>query len=412
METGPVIFVTIISLISLFLFFWLGKFLLGVYRRRSHSRGTESTQVGFVVETFHELVAKLKEKERELEALRKSAENKALDIELYNENIFQSVPSGIVSFDDELKVTKVNAAAEEILALKEDEVMGTTYGEVFGSPVAALIGKRETVRRAEVSYVTGGGKRMWLGLTLSPLRDSAGSTIGQLLIFTDLTDLKALESQAEIRERLSNLGEMAAGIAHELRNPLAVISGYTKILSRKADDSLRPPVEMIAKEIAVMDRIITDFLSFARPAHLVLAEVSLAEILESCVRAMGEGRAKVKVNAPQSPIIRADEVLMRQALGNLLRNAVESMPGDGEIAMDVSVGEGLVIRISDRGHGIQEDLMEKIFLPFYTTKEGGTGLGLSIVHKIVISHGGTIRVESGTSGTTFTITLPREMIVS
>jgi signal transduction histidine kinase len=106
---------------------------------------------------------------------------------------------------------------------------------------------------------------------MSPLKDSKNNTIGQLLVFTDLTELKAFQSQQELRERLSTLGEMSAGIAHEMRNPLAVISGYTKLLWKKADDSIRPAVESIEKEVAVMDRIITDFLSFAKPTDLISA---------------------------------------------------------------------------------------------------------------------------------------------
>jgi signal transduction histidine kinase len=270
------------------------------------------------------------------------------------------------------------------------------------------------VERAEFGYTTQSGKRIWLGLNMSPLKDSSNDVIGQILVFTDLTELKAFQSQTELRERLFTLGEMSAGIAHELRNPMAVISGYTKILSKKVDASLISAVEAISKEVAVMDRIITDFLSFAKPKELVVTEVDLRELVNGCVTAVSDGLEGISVvnDTAMLPVIKADEVLLRQSFTNLLRNAVESMPEGGEMKISGSVKECLSISISDTGHGIPEEIRDKIFLPFYTTKERGTGLGLSIVHKIVVSHGGTIQVDTGGQGTTFTVKLPKGMIVS
>ena len=277
-----------LSLLFSVYLFYLIRLLLDIQRKKMEAKNREVTQVGFVVDTFHELVSKLKEKERELEDLRKNAEERAWSVEMYNENILQSVPSGVVSFDQESRITKMNAAAEHILEMKESDVLMKKYQEVFHSPIAEMIDSRETVERAEISYLTGSGKRIWLGLNVSPLKDSTDSNIGQLLVFTDLTELKAFQSQKDLRERLSTLGEMSAGIAHELRNPLAVISGYTRMLSKKVDDSMKPAVESIAKEVAVMDRIITDFLSFAKPTDLIVSEVDLKDLLEGCLSSLEE----------------------------------------------------------------------------------------------------------------------------
>ena len=379
-------------------------------KKKIDTKNKDSTQVGFVVDTFHDLVSRLKEKEKELEVLKKNAEERAFSIGIYNENILQSVPSGVVSFDQELRITKINSAAEKILDLKGEDIIGEQYSAIFNSPVTGIIERRKTVERAEIGYITHGGKRTWLGLNLSPLKDSSNSTIGQILVFTDLTELKAFQSQMELRERLSNLGEMSAGIAHELRNPLAVISGYTKILLKKVDDPLVPAVEAISKEVSVMDRIIADFLSFARPTELVLSDIDLAELINSCVKSVTDCTKGIQIiyNSGDLPLIRADEVLLRQSITNLLQNAAESMPDGGELKINSVVDDErcLNISISDAGHGIPEDIRDKIFLPFYTTKERGTGLGLSIVHKIVVSHGGNILVDTGEKGTTFTIRLP------
>ncbi|MBI5848115.1 MAG: PAS domain-containing protein [Nitrospirae bacterium] len=304
--------------------------------------------------------------------------------------------------------------ALDILELNEDDVIGKPCREIFRSPIREMIEERRVVVRAETAYTCSGGKRLWIGLALSPLRDSTQAVIGHLLVFTDLTELKAFQSQKELRDRLSTLGEMSAGIAHELRNPMAVISGYTRILSRKADDSLKPAVTAINKEVDVMNRIITDFLTFARPADPVFGRVDLAALIKGCVEAIEETAQKISITVLISdvPMIKADEVFMRQAISNLLQNAVEAMPDGGKIAFTCAQDtECVLLTMSDTGHGIPENIMDKIFLPFYTTKERGTGLGLAIVHKIIVSHGGTIRAESSPQGTVFTLALPKETAV-
>jgi PAS domain S-box-containing protein len=406
-------FITAVILLVLLVLFYLFKTILDIQRKKMEAKSREVTQVGFVVDTFHDLVSKLKEKERELEDLRRLAEERAWSVELYNEDILQSVPSGVVGFDQESRITKMNVSAENILELKESDLLMKKYHEVFHSPITELIERRQTVERAEISYSTGSGKRVWLGLTMSPLKDSKNNTIGQLLVFTDLTELKAFQSQQELRERLSTLGEMSAGIAHEMRNPLAVISGYTKLLWKKADDSMKPAVESIEKEVAVMDRIITDFLSFAKPTDLISAEVDLKDLLKGCLNSLEDisGRINISVDIDMLPHIRADEVLLRQAFTNLLQNAIESMPERGELKISGFEDSHVCICIYDTGHGIPEGIRDKIFLPFYTTKERGTGLGLAIVHKIIVSHGGDIKVETSDKGTTFLIRFPKKLTI-
>ncbi len=405
---------TAISLLIFIMMIVIIKNLLAYHKKQAEQDHKDTTQVGFVVDTFHELVSKLKEKERELEFLRSRAEERASSIEVYNENIFQSVPSGVVSFDQDLRITRLNAAAMKILGLRE-EVVGRGHAEIFQSPLRDMIAERKVMGRVETAYTDGSGKRLWIGLALSPLKDSMDTIIGQLLVFTDLTELKAFQSQRELRDRLSTLGEMSAGIAHELRNPMGVISGYTKILSRKVDDALKPAVMAINGEIDVMNRIITDFLTFAHPAEPVLGNVDLAALAESCIEMLDDAARKVILPADVSclPVIRGDEVLLRQALTNLFVNAVEAMPDGGSISISCSMnGPNALLCITDTGHGIPENIRDRIFLPFYTTKERGTGLGLAIVHKIIVSHGGSIRVESSSGGTAFLITLPKEIILS
>jgi len=386
-------------------------YILGMLIRSFGKKGTttkDTSQVGFVVDTFHELVTKLKDKEKELEVLRQKAEDKATIIEGYNENILQSVPSGVISLDEALRVTKVNLSAEKILAIKRESTIGKHHTDVLNKPITDLLNDKKIIERGEITYLTPAGRRIWLGLTLSPLKDREDNIIGQILIFTDLTQLKALEAQMELRSRLSSLGEISAGIAHELRNPMAVIAGYTQLLSKKADPSLKPTVDAITTEINVMNRIISDFLSFAKPAELAISDVDLKKITENCIATLAIGRNDIRIHLDieQLPVIKGDEILLRQAFTNLIQNAVEAMPAGGDLTIKCATSNQLEIMVSDTGPGVSEDMADKIFLPFFTTKDKGTGLGLSLVQKIIVSHGGSISVDSSDRGATFRIRLP------
>jgi PAS domain S-box-containing protein len=315
-----------------------------------------------------------------------------------------------MSFDSEMNITKVNQAAERILGIQGAQLIGKSHREVLDNPITDLLDGQKVIERAERRYITPSGNNLWLGLTLSPLKNSEGETIGQILVFTDLTHLKAIESQMELRTRLAGLGEISAGIAHELRNPMGVIAGYAKLLSKKIDESLSPTVEAIMKEIGVMDRIISDFLFFAKPAELELADVNLNQVIDNCLRTVIKDREDIAVTlAMPSPLfIKGDEVLLGQAFSNIIRNAAEAMPSGGslEIRAFQDGNNYLRVLISDSGHGISGELGDKIFLPFFTTKEKGTGLGLAIVHRIIVSHGGSISVESSGNGTNVRIDFP------
>jgi len=182
------------------------------------------------------------------------------------------------------------------------------------------------------------------------------------------------------------------------------------------DNSLMHTVDAISKEISVMDRIISDFLSFAKPTELTISDLDLKMIIGNCVSVVTGERKDIHTHFDSDGlfVLKGDEVLLRQAFTNLIQNAVEAMPAGGKLVITAfpsksSEGNFLEIVISDTGHGIGENVMDKIFLPFYTTKEKGTGLGLAIVHKIIISHGGSIFVESSEKGTTFKIRLPQNL---
>ena len=409
MNPGAIFLLASIFFLLILIFSYLLKSYLKFRSKKEKSEHKDTSNVGFVVDTFHELVAKLKEKEKELEILKKLAEQRAEDVESYNKNILQSVPSGVISFDRELKIESINSPAEKILELKAESIIGKDYLEVLGKAISNILKEGKSVERGEIQCQTSNGRWIWLGLTFSPLRDSEGKDIGHILVFTDLTELKALESQAELRERLSSLGEMSAGIAHEIRNPLGVIAGYTKLLSKKVDAALLPTVEAISKEVEVMDRIISDFLSFAKPVDLTISKVNLNDVIQSCIASIAGNISNIEVSMDidKSLFISGDEILLRQSFTNLIQNSVEAMRDGGKLSFGYKdTGDYMEITVSDTGHGMSDGIKDKIFLPFYTTKEKGTGLGLAIVHKIIVSHGGTILVDSTEAGTTFKLRLP------
>lgn len=377
---------------------------------KSEGESRKTSDVGFVVDTFQDLVGKLKEKERELERLRAFAEEKADSIEAYNVNILQSVPSGVVSIDNALKIKSINQAAEGILGVRSEEMKDRGFNEVFKAPLTSLTADEGTVSRGEYPYVTDDNRHIWLGITSSELKNAAGDKIGLIFVFTDLTDIKALQARVELKQRLSQLGEMSAGISHELRNSMSVIAGYAKLLARKANPDVQPTVNTISSEIASMDRIISELLAFAKPSVLSRENVDLTGLIKEALHSAVSERDAVRtsVHAEDSVTVEADELLLRQALTNIFNNAADAMPDGGSIEVDLNrLHAKALISIKDTGAGIPANIIQKIFLPFYTTKEKGTGFGLALVQKIIVSHGGSIEVESKEGeGTTFRITLP------
>jgi PAS domain S-box-containing protein len=376
----------------------------------------KATETAFIINAFHEVTKQLKEKEKELERLRALAEQRAENVESYNENILRCVTSGVMTFDGNCLVTTINRAAEEILGIEREQALGKSCRDLLGENILRAI--EETLERKTPSARTEAllerpSGQLWLGFNTAVLLDGQNSVLGVILSFSDLTEVKRLQEQVELRERLTALGEMSAGIAHEIRNPMAVISGYLNLLSKKASTEHQTIIQNIAAEISGMNRIIGDLLTFARPASLNRVKVNIKEMIEGCVasaiQASGEGAGITTVLDLEAIEASVDETLMRQAFTNLIQNAVESMPEGGTLTIQAeTVRKEFSVIVRDTGSGISRDKLNKIFLPFFTTKDKGVGMGLALAHKVITSHGGRIEVESREGkGTAFTVTLPR-----
>jgi len=384
-----------------------GGLLWGLIRRYRRELGIGKEERGktpdtaFVINAFHEVTKQLKDR----------AEN----VESFNENILQCVTSGVMTFDKNCILTTINRAAEETLNVKREQTIGKNCRELFGEgditrAVYGTIEKKEPSARMEAMLELL-QRNIWLGFNTAVLTDREGASLGVILSFSDLTEVKRLQEQSELRERLVALGEMSAGIAHELRNPMAVISGYLTLLSKKTETLNQAIIRDIANEIDGMNRIIGDLLTFARPASLNRVSVNLNEMIDACLQtvlqATGAASRIQTVVTVEAAELSLDEVLMRQAFLNLFQNAIEAMPEGGTLVIEAQANRDVKILVRDTGTGIPLDHLKKIFLPFFTTKDRGVGLGLALVHKIILSHGGRIEVESSEGqGTAFTITMP------
>jgi signal transduction histidine kinase len=322
--------------------------------------------------------------------------------------VFDSLTAGLIVVGDAGRVKLANPAAVRMLALPGD-ISGREYGEVLAhAPALAdvlregLTAKRPLVRRSlHVQH----GERSWhFGVTVSPLGDGSN---GAICLFSDLTQVVELEEQLQLKEALARLGELTAGIAHEFRNGLATIHGYSRLIDPAAiPERFRPCVEGIRQETDVLGHVVTNFLDFARPERVALSPLSLETIARRAADDLaGELPPSTAVKTTGTfGTVEGDEVLLRQVFGNLIRNAAEACHTSNVVPVIAITGrldEGrrvAVVTVEDNGPGIPAADRARIFQPFFTTRSRGSGLGLSIVQKIVLLHNGHVAVASAPGG--------------
>jgi two-component system sensor histidine kinase PilS (NtrC family) len=342
----------------------------------------------------------------------------------FHENIVQSMSSGLVTADLEGRVTSFNPAAYTILGLSPDEVLGRPCWALFawegGSEFYARVAKRNVPYRFEREIVRRDGRSVLLGMTLSWLKDSNGEPMGMVGIFQDLTEIKALEETVRQRERLSSVGELAAGLAHEIRNPLAAISGAMEVLQQdlRLDGEPATLMGIVLRETERLNGLIGQFLLYARPISPHKRSCDMGRLITetlALLRTHHDFRPGIEIreDLPDAPVwIEADANQIRQVVWNLLLNALQAMPEGGQLNVRLRTVDGpqlptVELTVGDTGHGIKSDDLHRMFLPFFTTKTGGSGLGLAIVHRIVEEHRGHIDVHSEwTKGTQVAVTLP------
>lgn len=347
----------------------------------------------------------------------------------YTDNILSSIAAGVVTLDNDGIILTWNQAAEFITGIMASEVSGLRYKDVIDRLDIADADKASTIQIIEKVRTTGkvfqGYKMcyhptnrdvMYLNISASVLCNSSGDPIGQVIIFEDISKEIKMEDEFRRMGELAAVGQLAASIAHELRNPLSSIKGAAQFLQKEYEEE-GPIVEfldIIIEEVNGLSKLTTEFLEFARPIQLELTSLDLNEIVKKTLQFMSvnlsESHVVVIDHLDDSiPKIQADGKQLEQVLRNIIINALQAMPEDGGTlsVQTKTVGQFVELAITDTGSGIPEEKLDRIFVPFFTTKTKGTGLGLSVVQKIVENHGGRIEVTSVIGqGTTFKIMLP------
>lgn len=360
---------------------------------------------------------------------RKMYEEKLEVTEGRYKDIIENSAEAIIAVDNDDTITAWNRGAEDIFGWSREEIIGEPIQKLIpnelleGREMERLeLGMRYKgfVRNYETERLRKDGKRVLVNLTESYIRDVEGEIVGRSQILRDLTELKLQEEQVQHSERLATVGNMAAGVAHEIGNPLTAISSLTQLLQRKTDDEFaQEQLKKVRDQIQRINKIVRDLVDFSRPSSLDREESQINNIIESAVGLMKHDARCREVTfrmnlADGLPTVTCVPDHIHQVLVNLLLNAVDAMHQvkDPEIVIETEMRnnpERIIIRVSDVGTGISEQHQERIFEPFFTTKEvgQGTGLGLSVSHGIIKRMGGSIRVETELEeGTTFIITLP------
>jgi signal transduction histidine kinase len=435
---GPILLASFIAILigSLLCILFLLRWLLRPYRQLvgEAKRASVESQIlksqdeaEFVLETFQSVVAQLQEQRQELEKLSAQARERASSAEKFSERIVASLPSGLIAFDGSGLSMAINTPGRTLLEV-DGKVLGEPYGKLLGSyeelaaMVADCLQTGTLFRRSEIEIVTHDGQLRRLGATIAPIElPPERGPHGALCLLTDITEVTELREQVALKNNLESLGEMSAGLAHEFKNAVAALQGYVQLLqSLELNEKAAATAASLLNEVRSLSSMVTAFLNFARPQPLHLEEVSLPELIAECsieLRPLFEElKVQLVIDTSEQLVIGADERMLRQALLNLLRNGAEAIPEETiprsvliRMVSDVDPTgkKWAVVEIKDTGSGIPPAQLQKIFIPFFTTKPKGHGVGLALTHRVISQHGGTLTAaNSREGGAQFILRLP------
>ncbi|MEJ7624177.1 MAG: ATP-binding protein [Pyrinomonadaceae bacterium] len=371
------------------------------------------------------LASRLSDRHSSGEELKETAKTLA-NLRALHERIVESIRSGLVTTDLDGTIFTFNAAATEITGLRLDEVQSSSIFDLFGDIREQInlsleaAGGGDQLPRFEADFTTPDGFARRIGYSVSLLFSETQEATGLIITFQDLTEIRSMEDSVRRKDRLAAVGRVAAGLAHEIRNPLGAMRGAIQVL-----DSSTPPgsnhstlMEIVLKESDRLNSIITNFLGYARPAAADFADTNLGETIRDTLELLRHS-PDVKDNhtlvddlSHQAIKISADAAQLKQIFWNLARNALQAMPDGGtlRIGLETIPNDRVRIVFADTGHGMPPEQVEQLFEPFSNSTSGGTGLGLSIVYQIVKDHNGVINVRSREGhGTTITVELPKNI---
>ncbi|MCE7960959.1 MAG: PAS domain S-box protein [Acidobacteria bacterium ACB1] len=370
------------------------------------------------------LSSRLSDRHSSGEELRETAKTLA-SLRLLHERIIESIRSGLITTDLDGTIFTFNAAAAEITGHQAADVTGENIAVIFGDirgPIAMSVAAAEAGEQAprfETELSTPEGFLVRVGYSIAHLYSREGEASGLIITFQDVTQIRSMEENVRRKDRLAAVGRVAAGLAHEIRNPLGAMRGAIQVLesSTAAGSSQAGLMDMILKESDRLNGIITNFLSYARPATAEFAEVDIREVLREAFMLLKhspdvkENHELINATGDGPLILSGDASQLKQIFWNLSRNAILAMPNGGTLTVSIEqiLNNRLRITFADTGCGMPPEQVERLFEPFSSSRTGGTGLGLSIVYQIVRDHNGTISVRSRENkGTTIVIDLPTD----
>lgn len=422
---------TLFISISCVLLFWLIYTLTTLNIIYSYGRSIETLKaiqiIGFHAVAFLVvglLSSKLAEKYASGEKLKETTKTLA-NLRILHERIIESIGSGLITTDLLGEIYTFNKAAEEITGFTSEEMRGTSIYNLLGD-IGREIGdslqahdNNEIQPRYEIGFTTPDGFVVQLGYSVSPLFSKDGEKTGLIITFQDLTDIRSMEESVRRKDRLAAVGRVAAGLAHEIRNPLGAMRGAIQVLEGKTDknSSQGSLMDIILSESDRLNQIITNFLKYARPQASNFADVDVKEAIEDTFTLLKHSpdiqpNHFLEADLPSDPVvISADVSQLKQIFWNLARNATQAMKDGGNLKVKLRRLNNNRVRIifEDTGCGMPADQVVQLFEPFSTSTTGGTGLGLSIVYQIIRDHNGTINVNSKENvGTTITLELPTD----
>ena len=340
----------------------------------------------------------------------------------YTREVVANMANGLISIDAEGKIVSFNMLALELLGLAKSQAQGFNLRTVIDyekTGIQSTLTECIPVLDYEILHQKRSGELVPLALSATPIKDDRGGCEGSVIVLRDLREIKLLQEKVKRSEKLAAIGELAAGVAHEIRNPLSSIRGFAQFFRHSLKDGAQEKVyaETMVTEVDRINRVVTDLLTFARPTKTELSPTDITSLIEHSVRLVQADalsrNVNIQTNISDLTRLPLDENQISQALLNLLLNAMQSVAPEGHIevgAMLDASDSQLHLWVEDDGPGITDEKKEKIFEPFFTTREKGTGLGLAIVHKIVENHNGELRVNSPIGGMTqgcrFSIIIP------
>ena len=365
----------------------------------------------------------LSEQARKSRVELRAKQDDLIKLEALNERIIRSIMSGLITLDDQHRIILFNPAAEDIFAINSDQAIGRKMTEIVplldeylgdGKGPPGQLSKKSH-QFIDLPYLREDGERIFLRFSISPLRLTGGDQKGQILFFQDMTEVKLIEEEMKKVEGLALIGELAAGIAHEIRNPMASISGSIQMLkeSPDKDDVNSRLMDIMSREVNRLNHLVNDFLLFARPKPLNLQEFDLSQLtIESLELFKNSGnwtdKLRVETDFKQDIKLESDPEQIKQVLWNLFLNASEAMPNGGVVRVSADMVESddsfepgqkmVMITVRDSGQAFTKQAITHLFTPFFTTKEGGSGLGLATVKRIVEGLKGKIHGENHPDG--------------